>query len=202
MFCLGCGDILQNDRCDKCEKESDTNELITKYFHRGYQYQFIARFMERDGIKMSVRTLKRKLKAMNLRRKNSIDFEDQDHIRRAIRNEMSGPGSLGGYRTIWHALRLRHQLHVPRSFVANVMKEIDPAGVEARKKRKLRRRTFFSEGPNYSWHADGYDKLKPYGFPVHGAIDGFSRRILWLEVVRSTTTQMSPQTYSLNPSKR
>ena len=31
----------------------------------------------------------------------------------------------------------------------------------------------------------GYDKLKPYGFPVHGAIDGFSRRILWLEVVRS-----------------
>ena len=104
---------------------------------------------------MSVRTLKRKLKSMNLRRKNSIDFEDQDHIRQVIRDEMSGPGSLGGYRTIWHALRLRHQLHVPRSFVANVMKEIDPDGVEARKKRKLRRRTFFSEGPNYSWHNDG-----------------------------------------------
>ena len=22
------------------------------------------------------------------------------------------------------------------------------------------------------WHIDGYDKLKPYGFPIHGCIDG------------------------------
>ncbi len=32
---------------------------------------------------------------------------------------------------------------------------------------------------------DGYDKLKPYGFPIHGCIDGFSRRILWLNVART-----------------
>ena len=31
----------------------------------------------------------------------------------------------------------------------------------------------------------GYDKLKPYGFAVHAAICGYSRRILWLEVLRS-----------------
>ena len=29
---------------------------------------------------------------------------------------------------------------------------------------------------------DGYDKLKPYGFPIHGAVDGYSRRVLWLKV--------------------
>ena len=33
----------------------------------------------------------------------------------------------------------------------------------------------------------GYDKLKPYGFPIHGAIDGYSRKILWLEVARSNS---------------
>ena len=27
--------------------------------------------------------------------------------------------------------------------------------------------------------------LKPYGFPVHACIDGFSRRILWLKVCRT-----------------
>ncbi|CAH3023530.1 unnamed protein product [Porites evermanni] len=27
-------------------------------------------------------------------------------------------------------------------------------------------------------HADGYDKLKPYGFPVHGCIDDWSIRLL------------------------
>ena len=32
------------------------------------------------------------------------------------------------------------------------------------------------------WHLDGYNKLKPFGFPIHGAIDGYSRRILWLRV--------------------
>ena len=31
----------------------------------------------------------------------------------------------------------------------------------------------------------GYDKLKPYGFPIHGAIDGYSSKILWLELTRS-----------------
>lgn len=44
------------------------------------------------------------------------------------------------------------------------------------------RRCYYSEGPSYVWHLDGYDKLKPYGFPIHGCIDGFSRKILWLEV--------------------
>ena len=33
------------------------------------------------------------------------------------------------------------------------------------------------------WHLDGYDKLKPFGFPIHGAIDGYSRRILRLRVM-------------------
>ncbi len=31
-------------------------------------------------------------------------------------------------------------------------------------------------------HIDGYDKLKPFGFCIQGAIYGYSRRILWLEV--------------------
>ena len=31
----------------------------------------------------------------------------------------------------------------------------------------------------------GYDKLKPYGFEIHGWIDGYSSRVLWLSVIRS-----------------
>ena len=40
-------------------------------------------------------------------------------------------------------------------------------------------------GPNFCWHADGYDKLKPYGVPIHGCVDGFSRKIVWLTVSRT-----------------
>jgi len=28
-------------------------------------------------------------------------------------------------------------------------------------------------GPNYLWHVDGYDKLKPFGMAISGCIDGF-----------------------------
>ena len=38
----------------------------------------------------------------------------------------------------------------------------------------------------------GYDKLKPFGFPVHAAIDGYRRRVLWLEVVRSNNSPDVP----------
>ena len=41
---------------------------------------------------------------------------------------------------------------------------------------------YVSQGPNFKWHIDGYDKLKPFGFPIHGAIDGFSSKILWLNI--------------------
>lgn len=62
---------------------------------------------------------------------------------------------------------------------------MDPSGVAARVKRKLKRRHYRSKGPNYIWHLDSYDKLKPYGICVNGCIDGFSRFIIWLRVGRS-----------------
>ncbi|MEQ2258982.1 hypothetical protein XENORESO_005113 [Xenotaenia resolanae] len=33
----------------------------------------------------------------------------------------------------------------------------------------------------YVWHIDGYDKFKPFGIAISGCIDGFSRKMLWLE---------------------
>ena len=37
----------------------------------------------------------------------------------------------------------------------------------------LRRAKYIDQsrhGDCHDWHVDGYDKLKPYGFPVHGCI--------------------------------
>ena len=53
------------------------------------------------------------------------------------------------------------------------------------------------DGPNYIWHVDGYDKLKPYGFPIHGAIDGWSRKIMWLKLARSNNLPEIPATFYL-----
>lgn len=54
-----------------------------------------------------------------------------------------------------------------------------------RKRHCLKRREYHNASPSYAWHVDGYDKHKPWGFPIHGCIDGYSRRIMWLEVAHS-----------------
>eukprot|EP00794_Sanderia_malayensis_P002880 gene2880-3331_t len=97
--------------------------------------------------------LKRKLAALGLKRKSNLNERNKESIQEIIREEMTGPGMLAGYRTIWHALRLRHQIHIPRHFVAGIMKDIDPDGVEQSGKRKLKRRT-------YSWHIHGAEKTE------------------------------------------
>ena len=79
---------------------------------------------------MHVRTLKRKLKALGFKRKET-DY-DEDLLRDLIKQEMEGAGSLAGYRYVWHSLRLRYHVNVPRSVVASYMKEIDPEGVKER----------------------------------------------------------------------
>ena len=77
----------------------------------------------------------------------------------------------------------------------NVLKEIDPEGTNMPKARRLRRRKYVSEGPNSCWHADVYDKLKPSGFPIHGCIDGYSRRILWLKETKTSSHAKVPDAY-------
>ena len=73
-------------------------------------------------------------------------------------------------------------IRIPRKLVQMFLKEIDPAGCERRRQHSIRRRQYVHPGP------DCYDKLKPWGFPIHGAIDGYSRKILWLKVARTSNS--------------
>ncbi|OXU18199.1 hypothetical protein TSAR_010993 [Trichomalopsis sarcophagae] len=67
---------------------------------------------------------------------------------------------------------------------------IDPEGIASRYARRLSRREYLSPGPNFVWHLDGYDNLKPFGFSIHACIDGFSRNLMWSEV---GTTNKNPK---------
>ena len=62
---------------------------------------------------------------------------------------------------------------------------VDPAGVGRRKRHVLKSRIYSWLGPNDCWHVDGYDKLNPFNFAIHGWIDGHSRNLLWLKVGKS-----------------
>ena len=59
---------------------------------------------------------------------------------------------------------------------------MDPSGIQARIRGVLRRRQNSVQAPNKLWHLDGYHKLIRWGFVIHGAIDGYSRLIMFLKL--------------------
>ena len=73
-------------------------------------------------------------------------------------------------------------LTADKETVRLILKSLDPVGADKRKRRKLTCREYYSFGPNYTWHIDGHDKLKPFGIAILGVIDGYSRRILQLKL--------------------
>ena len=93
-----------------------------------------------------------------------------------------------GYRAMWHTLRLDYGIQAPRRKVEGILQQVEPEGTALRKVYALRRRSYTNPGPNFAWQVDDYDKLKPYGFPIHGAVDGFSHRVMWLKICRRIIT--------------
>lgn len=88
-----------------------------------------------------------------------------------------------------------------RETVYKILKICDPEGIEGRFGNKLRRREYLSPGPNFLWHLDGYDKLKQFGFAIHGCVDGYSRMIMWLEVASTNNDPKVTAHYCLSTIK-
>ena len=188
VYCTQCGTKVEigvpSYRVILGVQSVSEREVIESYFYSGLEYEAILRLLKKfHNIEMSMSTLKRRLKELNLKRKDREGL-NMNAITEIVKKELNGPGCMFGYRSMWHTLRVKYGLFVPRNEVQVILKELDPEGTEERKRHRLKRRLYEVPGPSYCWHIDGYDKLKPYGFPIHEAIDGYSRR-LWLKVGRT-----------------
>ena len=163
---------------------TEKEEAIRHYFSKNYDYNTILNFLEKyHEIKISKRTLLNRLKVFGLCRRGRA--VDEQLVREHILRELDGSGSLLGYSSMWRRFNSKYDINVPRSTVHILLVELDPEETLQRKAHRLKRRQYSNPGPNFCWHSDGYNKLKPYGFPVHGCIDGYSRRIIWLKFTRS-----------------
>lgn len=160
-------------------KENETNKLVNRYFSLGLQQKEILQFLRLlHGINISHRTLKRILSKFNLYRRK--DYSSLEDVTKFIEDKLNTSGQLHGYR--WMHLRcLQNNLVVTQQVVRELLSVLDSEGVASRRKKRLRRRQYQNKGPNYLWHIDSYDKLKPYGICINGCIDGFSRHIIWLK---------------------
>lgn len=162
--------------------------LITLYFLLGLSNKEILVILAQNHhILISIRTLKRHCRKLGLfRRKHHTDLEE---VISFVRQELRHTGQMQGYRWL-HLRALQTGYVVQQDTIRQIIKLIDPQGVESRRAQRLRRRQYRIRGPNALWHMDSYDKLKPYGIGINGCIDGFSRFVLWMEAY---TTNSDPK---------
>ena len=152
------------------------DDLVIMYFHDGLSYrELVAVLHLKHNIYVSLRHLKRILKKLNLQRRTI--FANDEYVIDFIENQLLESGQLHGYRWM-HEKCLEHGVKVRREDVRIILKALDSNGVARRKARRLQRRSYFARGPNFLWHVDSYDKLKPFGFCINGCIDGFSIKII------------------------
>ncbi|XP_055063376.1 uncharacterized protein [Misgurnus anguillicaudatus] len=163
-------------------------ELVALYFNLGLYYKDIAALLaSRHHYMVSIRHLKRILKSCNLFRRKG--YSDLDQAITFIHEQLQTSGQLHGYR--WMYTKCKESgINIRKEDVRLILRELDPRGVDLRVRRRLRRRNYFAKGPNYIWHLDSYDKLKPFGICINGCIDGFSRKIIWMNAF---TTSSDPK---------
>ena len=94
-----------------------------------------------------------------------------------------------GYRHRTEIISLKYGVNISKEHVKKALVDVDTEGVSMRKKKTIKRRTYETNRPVDVFHIDGNDKLKRFGFAIHGCIDGFSRKLIWLFV---STTNNDP----------
>ena len=72
-------------------------------------------------------------------------------------------------------------VRVTRARLRASIHRVDPHGVAERSRRVIHRRVYSVPHANYVWHIDSNHKLIRWRMVIHGAIDGFSRKILYLK---------------------
>ncbi|KAK0134211.1 hypothetical protein N1851_030223 [Merluccius polli] len=113
-------------------------------------------------------------------RLNRRQYADLGEVIDFIMQQLEGPGRLHGYRWMYSKC-LENGICAKKEDVRLILAALDPHSSDMRRSRRLIRR------PNYIWHADSYDKLKPYGICINGCIDGFSRKIIWLKAAHTSS---------------
>ena len=130
---------------------------------------------------VSAKTVSRRIKEFGLKEEcpkyTDITNDDLDKIVSDIYRELPNCGirrmkgflTAKGKNVLWERVR-------------SSLCRVDPEGIIFRSMQLnlINRRRYFVPGPLYLWHLDGNHKLIRWGFIIHGCIDGYSRRIMFL----------------------
>ena len=112
--------------------QHERDNAITSYFQQGFSNAKIAGFMAlQHGIILSVRTVKRILKRLRLKRAGCNNESPLEEIVSVILEELVDSfGTFMDYRQLTRLLRRKCNLQVRRDTIMECLRTIDPEGVD------------------------------------------------------------------------
>ncbi|XP_019849774.1 PREDICTED: uncharacterized protein LOC109580730 isoform X2 [Amphimedon queenslandica] len=128
---------------------------------------------------VSVRTIRRRMSSYGLSVRESystITDNELDEIVLGIQRNFPTCGN-----SVMQGHLLAQGYRVQQHRVRDSQRRIDPDGSVLRRLRVLNRREYSVSGPLALYHIDGNHKLIRWRIVVHGCIDGYSRRIIYLQ---------------------
>ena len=133
---------------------------------------------------------------------NKYGLQSRKHItdsvlEHMVANELETSNALVGYRQMAELVSLKYGVRVAKERVRCTLKCLDPEGVKESSRNVIKRRVYETFGHNDVYHIDGNDKLKIWGFCIHGCVDGFSRKLLWLKVATTNNDPLVIANYYL-----
>ena len=138
----------------------------------GYTWEQVA-----DGLMVSRTTLWRRLTEIGISLSSYSDISDSelDGVMELLVRDFPRNGIV----MMWGQLQSMN-IFVTRQRVHQSLLRVSPQYVHHRHSSTTSRRVYNVPSPNYLWHIDGLHCLIHWKIVIHGGIDGFSRRIVYL----------------------
>ena len=140
----------------------------------GFTWEKIARIF---GV--SRWTIMRRVRLFDLEYLSSFSTITDEEIDNIIRNFIARHGSTTGETYLRGHFRAMGYT-VQRRRIRESLNKVDPRNRALRWGALVSRRVYFVPWPNSLWQLDGHHSLIRWGFVIHGCIDGYSRRIIFL----------------------
>ena len=147
-------------------------ELLEHLYETGLSWSGIARLLQ-----VSRSTITRRVTEFGIESKYSnMSDADLDRVIREILTLTTNAGE-----TYVRGSLESRGIHVQRWRLRERLTVVDPVGRQLRKRFAIQRRSYNVPGANHLWHIDSNHKLIHWRFVIHGCIDSFSRKIIYLK---------------------
>ena len=124
-------------------------------------------------------TVARRVEEYGLGDIKGFDYLADEELDKIISSYVTNHGTATGQNYVGGHLRSLG-LKIQRRRVRESIARVDPQNTALRRGVLVSRRTYHVPWPNSLWHLDGHHSLIRWKIVIHGCIDGFSRRIIFL----------------------